>query len=498
MTSFIVFGQAVDVAFPIDINGVVPSSSCWQLATDFFPMEKSIDTGDFDPRSFCNTAPDSFHQMLALQITKCHMITVDKALYTQEAIEMCHNGLDNSNLEYCLKRLTDEGINTFTVYITYVQSLCLRLTQQRMLKYTKDIHLEISKRNADLVINNVKVQEAMKEALMQHLTVLNEVLIMPEKILQELSNSTNHYSEGLAKSLKGVFESHVETMMAGLVENISTIVANQFESQFERSLRDFETRFKDSDEQFQKTQDHKKNVFLHQLNDTSQYFKSQVALLKEHYEFILKSTDAVNVMFSLSSYLPYFSNMSFAIEVVQLFLSILFRANSIRFLTMVSSYTGTELDSILQAVLVLQLMSEAIIYASAKVGIISEDNRESYAKIIRKNSFLMIVYVAISAWIMLNAVPFIKSTYRNCKNIFKRTVLNWNNNDDVDVVGIKNIDTGLSSLTSYDVDPTPAPDKNSFHKLQEQDENRSQSSKLSYISTHKQRANNVKNRKPNF
>jgi hypothetical protein len=122
------------------VNGISPSPKCWQSAITLFQPNNNQEYAN-DAAGLCAIMPEAHQKRLALEISQCHLNDLGKSLYREEGnvIRDCSTAtVDIDTVLMCLKHLTPAGENSYTIYLTYVQNLCTRLTQEILLKYQQE------------------------------------------------------------------------------------------------------------------------------------------------------------------------------------------------------------------------------------------------------------------------------------------------------------------------------------------------------------------------
>ncbi len=179
---------------------VHPTPKCWNAATELFPeLSPSIDTVHF-----CALLPEQDQKRLALEIARCHMMDLGKPLVHGP----CHH------LEDCLRDLTIEGANAYTHYITYVQQLCIRLTQELLLQQQHQIQVEIGEQYKSVSQETLAQVQNLQHSMGQHVHNLNALADLPQRLRENLSRELEEkLTETLTLSLDRELNKHLATQL---------------------------------------------------------------------------------------------------------------------------------------------------------------------------------------------------------------------------------------------------------------------------------------------
>ncbi|GAX13945.1 hypothetical protein FisN_5Lh148 [Fistulifera solaris] len=179
---------------------VHPTPKCWNTATQLFPeLSPSIDT-----IQFCALLPEQDQKRLALEIARCHMLDLGKPLVHGP----CHQ------LEDCLRDLTSQGANAYTHYITYVQQLCIRLTQELLLQQQHQIQVDIGEQYKSVSQETLAQVQNLQQSMGQHVHHLNELADLPQRLRENLSRELEEkLTESLTLSLDRELNKHLATQL---------------------------------------------------------------------------------------------------------------------------------------------------------------------------------------------------------------------------------------------------------------------------------------------
>jgi hypothetical protein len=164
------------------------------------------DPQEMDAAKICTLLPEHQQKWLALEISRCHLEDLGKPL-AEEADACSHKGLmdssNYSNLERCLRNLTDAGANAYTHYVSYVQQLCIRLTQEVLLHQQQVAQSEISSQYASISSQSLEQIETLQKVAQSHADQMKTLSGIPNQVKKELQKEL---AESLQKSLQDSLE----------------------------------------------------------------------------------------------------------------------------------------------------------------------------------------------------------------------------------------------------------------------------------------------------
>ena len=222
-------------------------------------------------------------------------------LHGREDNTKSHNGDGNNNKNndknyqdnnplHCLKELTNDGMISYTHYISHVQILCVRLTQESLLEHQQDTQRHLLEQQmhysntfvqqweqinswaqqheeqlqflTTTVLPN-QLQEQLLETLTQHMVVWTEsqLVDMTNQIQQELSirfnEIVNHHVEYQKQAFDIFWETYQQDIQIqqNLVWNQTLI---QYQSQIQDSINHHEIQVQSMTKQLQSIQNHMK------------------------------------------------------------------------------------------------------------------------------------------------------------------------------------------------------------------------------------------------
>jgi hypothetical protein len=211
---------------PLPLNGFSPSPKCWKNAINLFHSEIITHTEN-DISSFCASLPESHQKLLALEIASCQLIDLGKELYRDDGFrEVCMRSLDGDidrKLTVCLKQLTETGENTYTVYITYVQNMCIRLTQELVLQ-----RLQESRQIALSQYREVSTES------MKHMAAIKDLFHLYKDQIVQLSRITSEISQKLSMDLSNIVQ---DVVQASMEKEMTQHFNGQVKDIFEESIQ---------------------------------------------------------------------------------------------------------------------------------------------------------------------------------------------------------------------------------------------------------------------
>lgn len=205
------FGDSGTVAAPQS------SPECWKSAMMVFRESRDNHLHDDTAATFCRIMPEEHQKMLALLIAQCHLEDLGKPLFKDPNISsnsclIQRRGKDASSvpetsppdrdLQWCLKHLSDAAIHAYTHYVSYVQQLCMRLTQELVMTYQRQVQLELAERFSNISLQSIEQLEALSA------------------LTDTLSQSLQDQLERHQKMLKEKLEAHMDGLLRDYLDEI--------------------------------------------------------------------------------------------------------------------------------------------------------------------------------------------------------------------------------------------------------------------------------------
>jgi hypothetical protein len=292
---------------PLAINGFSPSPKCWKNAISVFHSEQTIQEAK-DINSLCASLPDSHQKLLALEIASCHLVDLGKELYRDEGFrDVCMKALHEEydrKLTVCLKQLTETGENAYTVYITYVQNMCIRLTQELVLlnlQESRQVALEHYREASAESINNMN---AIKDLTQLYKNQVEQLTNIPSKISQKLSSDLTDIVQdvvqvAMEKEVSRGLNMYVKDVVDQSMQSLTNKQANDHSNIIEALIKRVEDRDEVNQERFEEWSEYllslwqSQAVLMHQHHDT----------IIEHHRKMETLNDAVNTTTDSMKYL---------------------------------------------------------------------------------------------------------------------------------------------------------------------------------------------------
>lgn len=230
-----------ELHIPLPHQEMMLSPKCWQSAV---MLLNSLDANDSisDVRTMCTAMPDVQQKWLALEISRCHLHDLGKALFQNiwtngsNCKSMSASNVDS--IYNCLKNLTPIGETTYTIYVTYVQNLCIRLTQELILQNQQDTQQEIFKRYAELSMQSIQQLRSIAELSDRHATQLAELVLLPGKVKAELSDEFSFIvKESVQNTLDTELTNQLKATVGGQLNDLVQVHQSEQE-QFMINLMD--------------------------------------------------------------------------------------------------------------------------------------------------------------------------------------------------------------------------------------------------------------------
>jgi hypothetical protein len=201
------------------------SSKCWKTAMAVFhpildnhPNSNNAWSDHQDPNfghrgvdegktavHMCAVMPEYQHKLLALEMARCHVFDLGKALFydypddsqidmdddtSPVSIDQCDQFRinDEVTLHACLKLLTDTGIVIYSNSVSYVQHLCTRLTHEMLLEYQQETQRQAIRQYALMVNHSMEHMQQWSDWSNQYADQMKAWLEMPTRMQHELTH----------------------------------------------------------------------------------------------------------------------------------------------------------------------------------------------------------------------------------------------------------------------------------------------------------------------
>lgn len=248
-------------------NGVVAAlPQCWRSAVAMI-QKAELEIHADSAAALCASLPEAHQKRLALEIADCHMQDRGLPLYQNSIVaQRCTTAtVDSATVQMCLKHLTDAGASAYMQYITHVQILCTRQTQELFLRHQLEVKDDISRQYAKISGQSIEQMRALAEF----------PSIIKEQVTNELKEALQHtLNEQLKDRLNFILQSQA-TEQAAFVASIMD----------QQQQRDDEHKVRSDDFQSYQT-----SVMLQQ----SREMERQRKVLEEHRAKMQSLTETVS------------------------------------------------------------------------------------------------------------------------------------------------------------------------------------------------------------
>ena len=212
---------------------------------------------ELDATKLCQYLPEQYQKRLALEIARCHLQDVGRPLFINATVErrcvldptddnnddQAENVHPNSqekkrksgaDIKWCLKQLTDYGVNAYTHHFAYVSSLCIRLTQELVVAYQQQTQRDLALRYAEISSHSLEQLTSMSRLTQKHAEQLQALAQIPQQVTERLTNHLqttvrdtiqHSMSEQIAHQLQGLFTVHTQ----GLEHHLAKLEAQREE-----------------------------------------------------------------------------------------------------------------------------------------------------------------------------------------------------------------------------------------------------------------------------
>ncbi|GKY91236.1 hypothetical protein MPSEU_000096200 [Mayamaea pseudoterrestris] len=214
--------------------GLLPESPrCWKSAVALFhETQLTPEQSQQLIVTLCQMMPEEKLKLLALEIARCHLEDLGKPLFHDpQLLQRCSvkAGEDTPDVHYCLKHLTDTGANAYTHYVSYVQQLCTRLTQELIMNIQHEATNEMAMRHADISRQSIELTERQAEQMSMLVNLPEQV---KERLTEELTESLKH---SLAESLDHQLHDQLDIQLRELLANHAAEQAHIAEMTFKQA-----------------------------------------------------------------------------------------------------------------------------------------------------------------------------------------------------------------------------------------------------------------------
>ena len=223
-----------------------PSPECWKTAMALFyrqaspqsqshshsHSQSSSSAGGYrtaasatrweSAHSLCARMHEDHQKLLALLIAKCHLHDLGRDLLDDPtAWDECWQQAwqHRDALLKCLRQLTDSGVNAYTHYVTYVQQLCTRLTQELVLQSHSLAHQELTDQYERLAGRALERLETLDECA--HRAATNAVSQHQRWAKRWHANATSTLQKSLVRTVRMQLGVQLEAQLGILLERES-------------------------------------------------------------------------------------------------------------------------------------------------------------------------------------------------------------------------------------------------------------------------------------
>lgn len=238
---------------------------CWKTATRIL-LELTTSTlsssasSSSSPEYLCQDMTEHQQKFLALEIAKCHLQDMGLELYqtpknedgshrTDDYVrEHCmdhismitgstrnggkNDGVDDDNLMWdaalvlgCLKFLSAAGIDAYTHYVSHVQMLCARLTNEVVITQQQESHHRLRNQFREMSQQSLAQMDTLQRGMVGLTAKLEELTALPARVREEMS-----------QDLFEAWDKNVQNMARNMEESLNTRMNEQLQSGTARLL----------------------------------------------------------------------------------------------------------------------------------------------------------------------------------------------------------------------------------------------------------------------
>lgn len=217
------------------LSAIKVSPECWKMATTIV-QKTHHQLYTEDTTRMCELLPEAHQKRLALEIARCHLQDLGRPLYRSSTTEReCStNDVNLETVQMCLKQLTDSGENAYTQYISYIQILCIQLTQEAIIQGHQKVKDEVASTYAEISGQSIAHMKAMSLLAESHADQMKTIADIPAKLQDQLSRE-------LKDQLKETLDSQLRQQINEMLRTQALEQANVVEKLMGRlELRDAE------------------------------------------------------------------------------------------------------------------------------------------------------------------------------------------------------------------------------------------------------------------
>lgn len=259
---------------------------CWKSATTVLAVVLGqagihMDDTDVAATQLCALLPVQHQKWLALEMARCHLEDLGRSLFRDKPLrdDGYHHDSTNNNdlhnhrqpqesyswcsphdptlhpidLDQCLRQLSETGADAYMHFITYVQQLCIRLTQEMFLEQQQDELRKISTQYHDISAHSLEQMSALRNVADRHAEQLKQMGDIPVQIHRQL---TEKLHEDLSKTLQSSLHDELHRQLPLQLEQHMTVQVGRLLNEqavehaffMENILRDMEIRDHDNRE----------------------------------------------------------------------------------------------------------------------------------------------------------------------------------------------------------------------------------------------------------
>jgi hypothetical protein len=143
-----------------------------------------------DGNEFCSKIPDITRKTLTLKIASCQMEDFNLSMFRGNETLICQETLSESNVMFCLGHLSQMGRACYLSSFSYVETLCIRIAQNRTIRINNETQYDFVTRIKSLMDLYWKLHVRMDVILSKSTALLDQVTMYPQKVVQLLLNSS--------------------------------------------------------------------------------------------------------------------------------------------------------------------------------------------------------------------------------------------------------------------------------------------------------------------
>eukprot|EP00977_Amphora_coffeiformis_P022494 scaffold10909_cov172-Amphora_coffeaeformis.AAC.12 len=234
-------------------NPTIPAIApkCWKTATRLL-LELTSALSSSSTGMLCQAMTEQHQKFLALEIAKCHLSDMGLELYQRDSDfvrQHCTDMIassgealswDASLFLGCLKFLSSAGVNAYTHYVSHVQMLCTRLTNDVVIAYQQESHDRLRSQFHEMSQQSLAQIDTLKRVMADLTAKLEDLADFPESVREEmrqdLLEAWNESIQGMARGMEESLNSRMKEQLESGTTQLLQSLSDQHHHHWEKLL----------------------------------------------------------------------------------------------------------------------------------------------------------------------------------------------------------------------------------------------------------------------